>query len=145
MLDSIPDVEPKTLNEMYPKAAQDAVDLMKKLLQFNPEKRITADEALNHPFVSLFHNPADEPNCPHPIRLYFNDNKKYSINEYREKLYQEIRKKRERRRLKHGEKDGTPASDKPAKDAKTDVAKDAKPAAAATTTTTTAAKKPTVK
>lgn len=100
MLDSIPDVEPKTLNEMFPKAKPEAVDLMKKLLQFSPEKRITADEALKHPFVALFHNAADEPLCPHPIRLYFNDNKKYSIIEYRDKLYQEIRKKRERRRSK---------------------------------------------
>lgn len=111
MLDSIPDVDPKNLAEMFPKAKGDAVDLMKKLLQFSPEKRITADEALSHPFVSLFHNSADEPTCPHPIRLYFNDNKKYSIQEYRDKLYQEIRKKRERRRTKQAEQEKASAID----------------------------------
>lgn len=115
MLDSIPDVEPKSLVEMFPKSKPEAVDLMKKLLQFSPEKRITADEALKHPFVSLFHNPQDEPLCPHPIRLYFNDNKKYSIQEYREKLYQEIRKKRERRRVKQAA--ATPAAAQKSADA----------------------------
>lgn len=107
MLESIPETEQKTLNELFPQAKPEALDLMKKLLQFNPAKRIDADEALKHPFVSLFHNPADEPTCNNPITLYFNDNKKYSINEYRERLYTEIRKKRERRRHRHSSSTGT--------------------------------------
>lgn len=106
MLESIPETEQKTLNELFPQAKPEALDLMKKLLQFNPAKRIDADEALKHPFVSLFHNPADEPTCNNPITLYFNDNKKYSINEYRERLYTEIRKKRERRRHRHSSSTG---------------------------------------
>lgn len=107
MLESIPETEQKTLNELFPQAKPEALDLMKKLLQFNPAKRIDADEALKHPFVSLFHNPADEPTCNNPITLYFNDNKKYSINEYRERLYTEIRKKRERRRHRHSTTTGS--------------------------------------
>jgi mitogen-activated protein kinase 15 len=113
MLESIPETEQKTLNELFPQAKPEALDLMKKLLQFNPAKRIDADEALKHPFVSLFHNPADEPTCNNPITLYFNDNKKYSINEYRERLYTEIRKKRERRRHRHSSSTG--ATDAPKK------------------------------
>lgn len=107
MLESIPETEQKSLNDLFPQAKPEALDLMKKLLQFNPSKRIDADEALKHPFVSLFHNPADEPTCNNPITLYFNDNKKYSINEYRERLYTEIRKKRERRRHRHTSSTGT--------------------------------------
>lgn len=98
MLESIGDVKKKNLNEMFPKAKPEAIDLLKKLLQFNPEKRITADKALKHPFVALFHNPSDEPVCNHTIKLYFDDNTKYSIKDYRERLYAEIRKKRERKR-----------------------------------------------
>ncbi|KAL0483686.1 extracellular signal-regulated kinase [Acrasis kona] len=101
MLESIPETQQKSLNDLFPQAKPEALDLMKKLLQFNPSKRIDADEALKHPFVSLFHNPADEPTCNQPITLYFNDNKKHSINEYRERLYNEIRKRRERRRIRH--------------------------------------------
>jgi len=107
MLESIPETEQKSLNDLFPQAKPEALDLMKKLLQFNPSKRIDADEALKHPFVSLFHNPQDEPTCNNPITLYFNDNKKYSINEYRERLYTEIRKKRERRRHRHTSSTGT--------------------------------------
>ena len=100
MLESIPETEQKSLNKLFPTAKPEAIDLMSKLLQFNPEKRIDADAALKHPYVALFHNPADEPICTHQIKLHFSDDKKYSISEYREKLYSEIRKKRERRRRK---------------------------------------------
>lgn len=76
MLDSIPDVEQKSLHDLFPKAKPEAIDLLQRLIQFNPEKRITAEEALKHPYVSLFHSPKDEPICTHQIKLYFNDNKK---------------------------------------------------------------------
>lgn len=76
MLDSIPDVEHKSLKDIFHKAKPEAIDLLEKLLQFNPEKRITAAEALKHPYVALFHNPKEEPDCTHQIKLYFNDNKK---------------------------------------------------------------------
>ena len=32
-------------------ASDDALDLLKNLLQFNPKKRITPEQALNHPYV----------------------------------------------------------------------------------------------
>ena len=41
----------KSLEALYPAAATDAIDLLKKMLQFNPKKRCTAEEALNHDFL----------------------------------------------------------------------------------------------
>ena len=44
----------KLLAELIPDAPSDGLDLMKKLLQFNPSKRPTADEALRHPYLKKF-------------------------------------------------------------------------------------------
>merc|ERR1711998_70318 len=77
----------------------EAIDLLRRLLQFNPMKRISAEAALSHPYVSQFHNPDDEPGCDRDISIPIDDNTKYTINDYREKLYIEIvRKKKEIRR-----------------------------------------------
>ena len=44
--------------------------------QFDPNKRITAEEALRHPYVAQFHNPAEEPSAPSIITIPINDNTK---------------------------------------------------------------------
>lgn len=72
--------------------------MLRRLLQFNPAKRITAEEALRHPFVAQFHNPADEPACDHTVTIPIDDNVKYTIQEYRDKLYSEIVKRKKARR-----------------------------------------------
>ena len=49
-----------------------------------------------------FHNPADEPSAPSTITIPIDDNTKYTITEYRDRLYMEIvrRKKEIRKRQK---------------------------------------------
>jgi len=90
MLDSLPDVEPRSLQSMYPNASEDAIDLLRKLLMFNPDKRITAEQALEHPYLAQFHNPEDEPSCEKAIKIPIDDNKKLSVAAYREELYTSI-------------------------------------------------------
>lgn len=41
---------------MFPGAAEDALDLLKNLLVFNPNSRYTATQALNHRYVKDFHD-----------------------------------------------------------------------------------------
>lgn len=43
MLESLPPTKPKKLRDMFPTASDDAIDMLKNLLQFNPGKRLTAD------------------------------------------------------------------------------------------------------
>jgi mitogen-activated protein kinase 15 len=99
MLDNLGNVQQRPLGDMFPRAPADATDLMKRLLIFNPNKRLTAEEALKHPYVSMFHNPAEEGICKEPLHVSFDDYRRYTVNEYREKLYSDIaRKKKERKR-----------------------------------------------
>ena len=49
--------------EMLPGTNPLAVDLLEKMLVFNPERRISVDDALAHPYLSQLHNPEDEPEC----------------------------------------------------------------------------------
>jgi serine/threonine protein kinase len=41
----------KSLESLYPAADPAAIDLLKKMLMFNPSKRCTAEEALEHEFL----------------------------------------------------------------------------------------------
>ena len=39
---------------MFPGAPLEVIDILKKLLKFNPNQRITLDECLNHPFITAY-------------------------------------------------------------------------------------------
>lgn len=56
---------------MFPTASEDALDLLKHLLCFNPNQRYTATEALNHRYVKDFHDEAEEIVCSEPISIPF--------------------------------------------------------------------------
>eukprot|EP00769_Ergobibamus_cyprinoides_P003354 gnl/Ergobibamus_cyprinoides/463.p1 GENE.gnl/Ergobibamus_cyprinoides/463~~gnl/Ergobibamus_cyprinoides/463.p1 ORF type:complete len:293 (+),score=77.85 gnl/Ergobibamus_cyprinoides/463:191-1069(+) len=56
----------------FPNANPQAVDLLKRMLEFNPRKRISVRDALAHPYLSQLHDPADEPTYTGPaIELGF--------------------------------------------------------------------------
>jgi len=101
MLESLPPTKSRRMRDVFPTASEDALDLLKSLLHFNPNKRLTAEQALAHPYVAQFHSPDDEPNCKKRIAIPIDDNQKFSIREYRNKLYQDIhnRKKVLRKKL----------------------------------------------
>ncbi|KAI9012483.1 mitogen-activated protein kinase [Phycomyces nitens] len=80
-------------SRLFPTASPMAVDLLEKLLTFNPEKRITVAEALEHPYLEPYHDPNDEPDAP-PIHESFFDFDKYkdqlTKEQLKQLLYQEI-------------------------------------------------------
>jgi mitogen-activated protein kinase 15 len=87
MLESLPPTKAKPLRQFFPAASDDALDLIKRLLHFNPNKRLTAEEALAHPYVAQFHNLKDESVCSKVISIPMDDDRKFSIREYRNKIY----------------------------------------------------------
>ena len=58
---SLPFKPKKHLEILFPAASELAIDMLKKLLIFHPEKRITVDEALRHPYLKNYHDENDEP------------------------------------------------------------------------------------
>mmetsp|Transcript_42494 Transcript_42494/g.136317 ORF Transcript_42494/g.136317 Transcript_42494/m.136317 type:complete len:374 (+) Transcript_42494:402-1523(+) len=59
--------------KLHPRANPLAIDLLEKMLVFNPEKRITVEEALEHPYLASLHDPAVEPVSERPYEFDFED------------------------------------------------------------------------
>jgi len=81
-----------TWKRMYPKASEDAIDLLERLMQYDPKKRITAAEGLQHPYCAQFHDPDSEvtymvQNAPSLVNIDIHDNKKLTVTKYRDLLY----------------------------------------------------------
>lgn len=70
---------------MFPKTSDLALDLLERLLAFNPVKRITVEEALKHPYLEPYHDPDDEPTAD-PIPEEFFDFDKNKDNLTKEQL-----------------------------------------------------------
>jgi len=100
MLESLPPSKTRRLRDVFPTASDDALDMLKSFLHFNPNKRLTAEQALKHPYVAQFHNTDDEPVCTRKINIPIDDNQKFSIREYRNKLYSDIHKRKKELRKK---------------------------------------------
>lgn len=73
---------------LQPSVPADALDLLKGLLVFNPDKRLTAEQALQHPYVARFHNPSKEPALNYDVVLPVDDDVQLSVVQYRNKLYE---------------------------------------------------------
>ena len=50
-----------TWSSLFPNANPIALDLLEKMLTFNPKKRYTVDQCLSHPYFEGLHDPEQEP------------------------------------------------------------------------------------
>lgn len=61
----------RSFTAMFPTASKEAIDFLSRTLTFDPKKRLTVDEALEHPYFSAYHDPEDEPVCAPLSPSYF--------------------------------------------------------------------------
>jgi serine/threonine protein kinase len=47
------------------------LDLLDRLLAFDPSSRISVEEALEHRYLQIWHDASDEPSCPTPFDFQF--------------------------------------------------------------------------
>ncbi|XP_047698823.1 mitogen-activated protein kinase 15 isoform X4 [Prionailurus viverrinus] len=82
----------QTLDALLPPdTPPEALDLLKGLLVFAPGKRLSAAQALRHPYVQRFHCPAREQTLDAAVRLPVLEGVQLSAPEYRSRVYQVLR------------------------------------------------------
>jgi serine/threonine protein kinase len=88
-LRSMPACPPADLAALYPHAAPATIDLITRMLQFNPSRRITVQQALQHPYFTGLHDPSDEPVAAAPFDTSYNSDT-LSCDAIRQLLLQEV-------------------------------------------------------
>jgi len=81
---------------LYPptKASESAIDLLCKLMHYNPSHRLTASDGLLHPYCAQFHDATTEVTYQQmrgesaAVAIDLHDNKKLSTKAYRDQLYE---------------------------------------------------------
>lgn len=73
-----------TYSSVFSLVSVQAVDLLEKMLVLDTDKRITASEALAHPYFAQYHDPDDEPEAE-PYDQSF-ESRELEIEEWKGKL-----------------------------------------------------------
>ena len=91
ILNSMPKRQGKNFAEVFEGQNPDGIDLLKKMLTFDPLKRITVNEALQHPYLKELHDEEDEFTTD-VVSAFDFDFEIYDLNkhEYIDLLYEEV-------------------------------------------------------
>mmetsp|Transcript_77365 Transcript_77365/g.201634 ORF Transcript_77365/g.201634 Transcript_77365/m.201634 type:complete len:362 (+) Transcript_77365:50-1135(+) len=100
MLESLPMSRPRPFSQLFPNASVEALDMVRLYLMFNPDKRISAKDALQHPYCVQFYC-EEENEVGREIRIPLDDNVKLTVQDYRERLYNEVHRKKKEERRRH--------------------------------------------
>lgn len=68
---NLPYMAKKTFPTLFPNANPDALDLLDRMLAFDPSSRISVEQALEHPYLHIWHDASDEPDCPTTFNFDF--------------------------------------------------------------------------
>eukprot|EP00636_Phaeomonas_parva_P003103 CAMPEP_0118868512 /NCGR_PEP_ID=MMETSP1163-20130328/11981_1 /TAXON_ID=124430 /ORGANISM="Phaeomonas parva, Strain CCMP2877" /LENGTH=488 /DNA_ID=CAMNT_0006803205 /DNA_START=297 /DNA_END=1763 /DNA_ORIENTATION=+ len=68
-MEQLPPCNPVNLDHKFPDMGDDALDLLDKMLQLDPSKRVSVEDALKHPYLATLHDPTLEPSAEGPVDL----------------------------------------------------------------------------
>uniref|UniRef100_H3DCD0 mitogen-activated protein kinase n=1 Tax=Tetraodon nigroviridis TaxID=99883 RepID=H3DCD0_TETNG len=85
---SLPHMPKRNFADVFLGANPHAVDLLEKMLVLDTDKRITAAEALAHPYFTQYHDPEDEP-VAEPLDQSF-ESRDLKIEEWKRLTYEEV-------------------------------------------------------
>ena len=67
-----------------------AIELLQRMITFDPTERISVAEALKHPWLSTYHNPDDEPDCTESFQRWREIEELESHDDFKRALWDEI-------------------------------------------------------
>jgi mitogen-activated protein kinase 7 len=68
---NLPRMQKISFQSLFRNANPDALDLLDRLLAFDPSSRISVEEALEHRYLQIWHDASDEPSCPTTFDFQF--------------------------------------------------------------------------
>lgn len=86
---SLPQREKIPFTERFPTVESEAIDMLERMLVFDPRKRITVEEALAHPYLAPYHDPSDEPVADTVFDWSFTE-ADLTLDEWKERIYNEV-------------------------------------------------------
>jgi mitogen-activated protein kinase 15 len=123
LINNLPAITPKPLRSTLAAYNNpEATDLIIKLLAFNPEKRLSAAQAMAHPYVAEFCSSEElmpDPPDVSPITVPLPDFERFTVDEYRDALHRDILKRKKEIKKRKKEKKAARDARKAAKSADT--------------------------
>ncbi|KPP57259.1 hypothetical protein Z043_125040, partial [Scleropages formosus] len=88
-IQSLPYMPQQDLEKIFRGANPLAVDLLKRMLVLDCDGRVTAAEALAHPYFAQYHDPDDEPEAPPYDQTP--ESKDRTLEEWKELVFEEVK------------------------------------------------------
>lgn len=87
----LPKTEGQPFQQVVPSLSPEALDLLSKMMRWDPESRLTVYEAIEQPYLEKWHCPDDEPVCsPLDTSAFEFERRKINLGVLREEIFREV-------------------------------------------------------